>query len=246
MITIRIWAVESDYDKEAVGKLAQKLVNHLGRKDITIQTAGRKAYTTVAKRLRRNPKALQIAVSSYLKKEDHLIFVLDSDSAASLQDRRRHTYSAITQIEKLMKQKAFAGRVHLAIARQEIEAWLLVDCLGVACYFLKTLYAKNCRERLVRRKQLNQVVRKYQKGKTELIVESTASGRGPKEYIIQFSKAILQKSNPNMKPRNLTRSQYREALAPEIVPYLEINRQTLGRNSSLKAFCDLLASFEKR
>lgn len=235
-----IWTVESEYDKDAVGQLAQKLLTYLERPDVTIQTAGAKAYNSLAKRLRRKPNALKIAVEAYLKRADKLIFVIDSDSQASLVQRRKEKYSMINQIERVIASKQFDGRVYLAMAVQELEAWLLIDCLGICCYFARDRYKKQCRNSIKRNRKLNNLVRKYQKGDTELIVESQSGGQGPKEYLTLFSKDILKAVNPNKRDKHIDREKYREALSPSIVEYIEISRQTLRRNPSLKRFCQLL------
>ena len=137
MPIIRIWALESDYDRDAVGKLAQKLVNWMQLDGVIIKTAGKTTYNSVVKR--KKPNALQIAVESYFQNnEDKLIFVIDSDSEAALAEKRKEPYSYISQIERIVKSDRFLNKVFLAMAVQELEAWFLTDCVGICCYFVKT------------------------------------------------------------------------------------------------------------
>lgn len=242
MAVIRIWALESDYDRDTVGKLARKLVDWSNGEDVTILTAGKTTYNSVAKRKKTN--GLQIAVESYLQNnEDKIIFVVDSDSEASLADRRGETYSLINQIERIIKSEKFFDRVFLAMAVQELEAWLLTDCLGIYCYFAKRRYSANdCRQRVVNNQHLQSIIKKYQKGNTELIVEPVRGGKGAKEYMVRFSEEILKLLNPKMKPRNIKAQRYREALSPEIASYVEISEVALKRNNSLRYLLELISS----
>ncbi|MBI1880355.1 MAG: hypothetical protein HYR94_19400 [Chloroflexi bacterium] len=98
MSSVRIWAVESDYDEKAIKDLAKKLVTHL-KIDLSVQTAGHTAYNRVA----RNPDQIEKAVEIYLSEKDCncVIFVMDTDSDVSLQQKRQHRNSIITRIQNL-------------------------------------------------------------------------------------------------------------------------------------------------
>lgn len=76
MPSVRIWAVESDYDAEAVKHLARKLVVHFGL-TLSIQSAGKRAFNGVATP-RRGEDGLEKAVELYLKQDDCVIFVIDN------------------------------------------------------------------------------------------------------------------------------------------------------------------------
>ncbi|MCP4345891.1 MAG: hypothetical protein GY795_10245 [Desulfobacterales bacterium] len=243
MAVVRIWALESDYDKDTVGKLAGKLIDYFDIKNVSVRTSGKRAYNTVAKRKKTN--GFKIAVESYLRDEDKLIFVIDSDSEASLAERRKEPDSLINQVEKIMNLKKFSDKVYLAIAIQELEAWLLTDCIGICCYFARTRYKNNCREKIMCENSFQSVIGKYQKGNTELIVEAVRGGKGAKEYLVRFSKEILKTLNPKMKPRNIDTGKYREALSPEIADYIEINNEILKRNKSFQKFKELLSGKQK-
>jgi hypothetical protein len=73
--SVRIWAVESDYDAEAVEELAKKLITHLGISTVVKKAIGRRAYSQVS-----NSGQLEKAIGIYLKESDYVIFVIDTDS----------------------------------------------------------------------------------------------------------------------------------------------------------------------
>lgn len=148
--------------------------------------------------------------------------------------RRQQPNSLINQVERVMKDKDFGGRVHLAYAVQEIEAWLLIDCTGIFCYFAsqRKQFKENCREKAAKNQQVVRLIKKFQRGNTELIVEAEAGGRGVKEYLITFSRGILRTLNPKVKhpPKDKL---YKERLSHKIAEPIENNNETLKRNTSL-------------
>lgn len=243
MSSVRIWAVESDYDEKAIKELARKFINHL-KIDVSIQTAGHTAYNRVAK----NPDKFEKAVEIYLKEKDCrcLIFVMDTDSGVSLRQKRQHRNSIITRLENIVKSNKFAGRVYLAQAIQELEAWLLIDCIGICCYFARTRYSNECREKIVQNDKLQRLINKYQVGDTSVIVEPIPGGKGAKEHLEKFSEEILKALTSDSKTRHVTKhktidqNKYDESLSPEVAKYIEINTQTLRRNISLQQLCHLL------
>ena len=240
MPTIRIWTLESDYDAKAVKCLANKLVAHLQLGNLSIQASGKKALP------RQKGAGLRKATQNYLKQEAYVIFVIDSDSPMSTRQRRREPNSLINQIEQVTKDSHFAGKVFLAQAVHELEAWLLIDCLGIFCYFAskRTQYRENCRDKVPTNPSFRGLVKRYQKGDTEKIVEAEIGGRGAKEYLIEFSEQILLKLNPNMPQKNINRQRYRQKMSPEVAEHVDINQETLRRNNSLHNLGNLLAQFK--
>lgn len=246
MPTIRIWTLESDIDAKAVKCLANKLVTHLGLGNLSIQTAGPKAVPKKNRRGASPSDTLRMAVQNYLKQDDCVIFVIDNDGPRSIHQRRQEPNSLINQITQVVRDRRFSGKVFLAQAVQELEAWLLIDCLGIFCYFASKVaqYRENCRDRVSANQSFMRLVRSYQKGDTERIVEAETGGRGPKEYLIEFSKKILPVLNPNKTHRNITREQYRENLSPEIAEHVLIDQQTLRRNNSLRKLGIVFSKFQ--
>ena len=245
MPTIRIWTLESENDAKAVECLANKLVTHLQLGNISIQ----KGPKAVPKRNRRGTSSsdtLRMAVQNYLKQDACVIFVIDSDGPMSGHQRQQEPNSLINQITRVVRDRRFTGKVFLAQAVQELEAWLLIDCLGIFCYFASKVsqYRENCRDRVSANQSFMRLVSSYQKGDTKKIVEAEIGGRGAKEYLIEFSKKILPALNPNKTPKNVTREQYRENLSPEVAEHVLIDRHTLGRNNSLRKLGTILSKFQ--
>ncbi len=244
MRKIRIWTLESDYDAEAVKSLAEKIVSHLKLNDIFIHTSGKSA---IPKRTRQEPKNpsenLKRAVRNYLKDDDCVIFVIDTDGSISSSKRQKEPNSFINQVKKVLNDQEFSGKVHMAEAVNEIEAWLLIDCEGIFCYFARKRYPDNCKEKIKQDKKFSNLIKRYQKGNTELIEEAEMGAKGPKEYLEKYSENILIALNPKMKGKNknLKTERYRESLSPEIAKYIEVNNTTVKRNASLKHLGTLIS-----
>lgn len=247
MPTIRIWTLESDIDAKAVKCLANKLVTHLGLGNLSIQTAGPKAVPKKNRRGASPSDTLRMAVQNYLKQDDCVIFVIDNDGPRSIHQRRQEPNSLINQITQVIRDQRFTGKVFLAQAVQELEAWLLIDCLGIFCYFASKIarYSENCRDHVSKNQSFMRLIRRYQKGNTEYIIEPKIGGRGAKEYLIEFSKKILLALNPNKTPKNVNREQYHENMSPEIAEQVLIDQQTLRRNNSLRKLGNLLNQFSE-
>ena len=50
MPTVRIWTIESDYDRDAVKCLANKLATYLQLDNLSIQASGRRALQSAGKK----------------------------------------------------------------------------------------------------------------------------------------------------------------------------------------------------
>ena len=247
MPNIRIWTLESDIDAKVVKCLANKLVTHLQLGNISIQAVGPQAVPKRNQRSASSSDTLRMAVQNYLKQDDCVIFVIDNDGPRSIHQRRQEPNSLINQITRIVRDRRFTGKVFLAQAVQELEAWLLIDCLGIFCYFASKVsqYRENCRDRVSANQSFMRLISSYQKGDTEKIVEAEIGGRGAKEYLIELSEKILLALNPNKAPRNITREQYRENMSPEVAEHVLIDRHTLRCNNSLRKLGNLLNQFRE-
>ena len=161
----------------------------------------------------------------------------------STYQRQQEPNSLVNQVSHVLRDRLFEGKVFLVRAVQELEAWLLIDCLGVFCNFARKVsqYNRNTRDRILSNQTFVRVIRKYQKGDTQKIVESVIGGNGAKEYLVRFSKNILQSINPKMPLRSINRGQFREKMSPEVAEHVHIDHITLGRNDSLRELGSLLA-----
>ena len=245
MPSIRIWALESDNDAKAVRCLADKLVTHLRLRRISIQTVESQSFL----KNRRIPGSvedkLKKAVKNFIDQDEYVIFIIDSDSPMSVHQRKRELNSYINQIERIIGNRSFAGRVFFAPAVHELQAWLLIDCLGIFCYFAskRSHYRENPRDKVSRNRSFLNLVKHYQNGNTENIVEAEIGGSGPKEYLIEFSERILSALNPNIPRKNVDREKYREEKSPEVAKQIVIDRETLQRNKSLRKLTEVLTQF---
>lgn len=237
MPSVRIWVPESDYDEKAVEHLAIKAVAYL-QASLTIHTAGAGAYKAVGRKIQANPRALITAVEQYLKQDDYLLFVIDRDSSASLEKRKQERFSKINLINTVVNSNHLQGRVYIALAIEEIEAWLLVDCIGICGYFA----GKDCSEaaRSKYAAAFHHLIRKYQRGNTESITEAVSGGKNAKEYLVNFSEAIIRQQHPAIRHDTLDRIKYQERFSPELAKCVQVTTETLNRNPSFAQFVKIL------
>ncbi len=240
MPSVRIWTLESDYDAKVVRCLANKLAKHLHLRNISVRTASKKDVP------KGRDQGLLIATQTYLKQEDYVIFVIDNDGPMSRHQRDQESNSLVNQIQRIVNNRDFADKVFFAPSIQELEAWLLIDCLGIACYFAskRSRYKDNCRGKVLANKSFAALVKNYQKGDTEKIVERVIGGEGPKEYLEKFTERILLELNPDMPQKNVRRERYHERISPDVADHVVINRETLRRNNSLRKLGNVLAQFK--
>lgn len=230
MSSVCIWTPESDYDKDAVCQITQKILKYYNC-DLKIQYLGRDTYNNAV--IKKQQDGLKKAVDDYLKHKDLVIFLIDADSSKSQAKRRGEKNSQLNRIEAVVN--ASNGKVKLILMRQELEAWLLVDVLGICCYFTKNAENRNNQDWI-------KFARRKQPGQTNLIEEAELGGKNAKEYLVELSREILIKNNPNLKnkEKNLKASQYSEDRSPKIAEYIEINRETINKNGSLAEFAQCL------
>ncbi|XWK86044.1 MAG: hypothetical protein U7127_17675 [Phormidium sp.] len=230
MPSVRIWTPESDYDRDAVCQITQKILKYYNC-DLEIQYLGKQTYNNAV--IKKQQDGLKKEVDTYLKRNDLVIFLIDADSSKSQAKRRGEKNSQLNRIEGVVNTSN--GKVKLILMRQELEAWLLVDVLGICCYFTKNSENRNNQDWI-------KFARRKQPGKTNLIEEAEIGGKNAKEYLVELSREILIKNNPNLRNKgdNLKSSQYSEDQSPKIAQYIEINRETINRNDSLAEFAQCL------
>ena len=239
MPTVMIWTVESDNDRDVVKCLANNLATYLQLDNLSIEVVGSSAIP------RRHDSPLRRATQNYLRDADCVIFVIDTDSPMSTHQRRQQPNSLINQIDRVINAPGFKGKVFLAQAVQELEAWLLIDCLGIFCYFTRQSpqYRTFDRDRIRQHSSFRPLIDRNQKGNTENIVEAVPGGRGAKEYLREFSEQILRAINPSMPQRNVNEKRYHESISPKVAEHIDINQNTLRRNNSLRRLGDVLTRF---
>ncbi len=229
MSSIRIWTPESDFDSKTVLCIAKKIVAFYDS-DIKVLDSSERAYKDAVKTDQKD--GLKKQVNIYLKTSVLVIFLIDYDGIQSHTQRSKEPNSLVNRITEVVNSIEKAILIYI---KQEFESWLLVDCLGICCYFTKD---ENTRIK----KDWIEFSTKNQRGNTELIVESIRGGKGAKEYLVDFSDSINLKINPNLAKKldNLKQKRYSESNSPQVAKYIEINQQTLARNESLREFAKYL------
>ena len=247
MPKVRIWALESRYDCRVVECLANKLVTHCGLNRVTIRSSGHSAVPRPRSSDNSSNFGLKRAVLDYLRDDDFIVFVIDTDGPITRHQRLQEPNSLINQINRVLDDSSVRGRVYLTEATHEIESWLLVDCLGIFCYFAATYkqYRSECRGKIEGKKPFLKVVNRHQKGDTELIVEQEMGGRGPKEYLEKYSEEILQCLNRQMPPKSVKAKRYSAKMSPRVAEHVVINDASLRRNNSLRKLGYRLGSLDK-
>ena len=224
MPSIRIWTPESNFDSKAVRSIDQKIIEHHDS-DVSVLESSKEAFNQAVNK--GGQDGLRRAVDIYLNSSELVIFLLDADGVQAQAQRQQEPNSLINRIRKVVGQSK--GKALLVLMRQELEAWLLVDCLGICCYYTKNSQIRSDRAWI-------KFAQQNQKGDTQLITEAESGGKGVKEHLAKFSEKILKKINPKLKTQDLKGLRYQECDSTKIAMHIEINNQTIERNESLKQF----------
>lgn len=225
---------EEQYDRQTLEKITPKLLRFHNQ----TKTRFRVLPKPEPSRHISPADVLEKAIDNFLKESDCVILVLDKDGRRADLDRRGEPNSLINTALKATTR--FANQVYVLQIINEMEAWLLVDCIGIWAYFIcrNKAYSPDCRAKVEAHADWPKIIKKHQLGDTQMIEEAQRGGKGAKEYLTHFSKQILNTLNPRAKDSHA--GEYTESLAPIIAEYIEINKTTLGRNESLTQFGKLL------
>ena len=117
MITARIWMIDSD--------CTDKSVPHFNFENLSIRTGERKSFLNQPRNGAPANGALRRATENYLKHDDYVIFYIDQNSPMLSHLRRQDRNSLIRQIEDVVHDSNFNGRVFLARDFQELQTGLL-------------------------------------------------------------------------------------------------------------------------
>ncbi len=117
MSTIRLWMIDSE--------CADKSVPHFNFENLSIQTAKSKAFLKRPRNGSSSNGALRRATENYLKRDEYVIFYIDRNSPMLSHLRQQDSNSLINQIEEVIHDSNFDGKVSLARDFQELEAGLL-------------------------------------------------------------------------------------------------------------------------
>lgn len=128
MPTVRIWTLEPNHDVQAIKRLANKLVIDLQVRNLSIQTADKKAFLKYDRGNDSLTDTLTRAAQHCLQKDDRVIFVVDPSPPIPIHQRQEKSDSLIDHVQQIVDDERFASRVFLALGVQELKAWLPVAC----------------------------------------------------------------------------------------------------------------------
>ena len=124
MPTVRIWTVKSDHDAKGVKRLANKLAKDSQLRDLSIQTADKKAF--LIRKGKSVSDALRQATKHYLLQDDYVIFVADTNSPPQTHQQWQESDSLIHHVDQVVQDNIFNRKVFLARGVQELTAWLSI------------------------------------------------------------------------------------------------------------------------
>lgn len=126
MTAVRIWALGPFYDAETVKVLPDKLAKHLQMSHLTIRTVSNLEFSCL------NAKGLPLgdAVRHYLEQESCVIFLIDNYSSIDMAQRWREPKSLINQVEQVVSDSRFAGKVFRVHDFHELDVEAVRKSLG--------------------------------------------------------------------------------------------------------------------
>lgn len=126
MTAVRIWALGPFYDAETVKVLPDKLAKHLQMSHLTIRTSSNMELPCL------NGKGLPLseAVRHYLEQESCVIFLIDNYSSIDTAQRWREPKSLINQVEQVVSDSRFAGKVFRVHDFHELDVEAVRKSLG--------------------------------------------------------------------------------------------------------------------
>ena len=130
MTAVRIWALGPFYDAKAVKSLPGKLAQHLRLENLSIRASCRRALPRLNGKGLPLSEAVRKATENYLEQEDSVIFLIASNGSMSTDARWHEPNSLVNQIERVVSDIRFEGRVSLARTERELEGLLLCKSLA--------------------------------------------------------------------------------------------------------------------
>ncbi len=130
MISIRIWNLESDRDAKAVKFLENEFLRFRQLGDIAIRTAGRSALRKCHKKGAPITDNFKKAIQHYLKQDDYIIFVIDTD-----QKHQQESNSLVNQLRHVVKDCGFSDKVFFASDIQECDGFISTQWQSIISRF---------------------------------------------------------------------------------------------------------------
>ena len=106
MTSIRVWNLESDHDVQAVKFLEGEFVKYRQLGYLAIRKTGRSALRRCHRKSAPISSSLRKAIEHYLKQDDYIIFILDSD-----QQQRQESKPLANEVRQIVKDYNFSDKV---------------------------------------------------------------------------------------------------------------------------------------
>ena len=117
MISIRVWNLESDRDARVVKFLENEFIRFRQLRDIAIRTAGRSTLRKCHRKGTPISSSLRKAIGHYLKQDDYIIFIVDSD-----QQRQHASKPLANEVKRIVKDCNLSDKVFFAPDIQKDES----------------------------------------------------------------------------------------------------------------------------
>ena len=114
MISIRVWNLESDRDAKAVKFLENEFLRFRQLEYLAVRTAGRSALRKCHRKGVPLTERLRKAIQHYLKQDNYIIFVIDSDQRGQLESK-----SLVDQIKCVVEDGNFSDKIFFVPDIQE-------------------------------------------------------------------------------------------------------------------------------
>ena len=116
MLSIRIWNLVSDRDPKAVRFLENEFLRFRQLGDIAIRTAGRSTLRKCHRKGTLLEGSLRKAIRYYLKQDDYIIFIVDSD-----QHGQSESKPLVEQIRRVVEDGGFSDKIFFMLDIQECK-----------------------------------------------------------------------------------------------------------------------------
>ena len=130
MISIRIWSLESDRDAKAVKFLENEFIRFRQLGDIAIRTAGRSTLRKCHRKGTPISSSLRKAIEHYLKQDDYIIFIVDSD-----QQRQEGSKPLANEVKRVVKNCNLSDKVFFAPDIQKDESAIPTQWQDIVSHF---------------------------------------------------------------------------------------------------------------
>ena len=131
MISVRVWNLQSDYDAaKAVKFLENEFLRFRQLGDIAIRTAGRSTLRKCHRKGTLLEGSLRKAIQYYLKQDDYVIFVIDSDQRGQLESK-----SLVEQIRGVVKDGDFSDKIFFMPDIQECDGSIPTEWQNIVSRF---------------------------------------------------------------------------------------------------------------